>query len=152
MEWWTQGYTFHTDMKVLELGAYDATLGYDWLKSHNPMVCHWEYKTLEFREEGRDVHLRDIVNTELSISELPAEQFLKWYKENDICALVVVQCTSEHSDATVPAEVQQVIEEFSDVFESPQELPPHREYDYTVPLLPNSTPVNARPYKIFSTP
>jgi hypothetical protein len=53
MEWWTQGYTFHSDMRVLELAAYDAILWYDWLKQHSPMVCHWEMKTLEFQEGSR---------------------------------------------------------------------------------------------------
>jgi hypothetical protein len=48
LEWWTQGYTFHIDMRVLQLGAYNAILGYDWLRAHSPMVCHWELKTLEF--------------------------------------------------------------------------------------------------------
>jgi hypothetical protein len=48
LEWWTQGYTFHTDMRVLELDACDAILVYDWLKSHSSMVYHWEIKTLKF--------------------------------------------------------------------------------------------------------
>lgn len=40
MEWWIQGATLQADMKVLELGAYDAILGYDWLSAHSPMLCH----------------------------------------------------------------------------------------------------------------
>jgi hypothetical protein len=40
-EWWSQGYTFHTGMRVLNIGAHDAILGYDWLKLHSPMVYHW---------------------------------------------------------------------------------------------------------------
>jgi hypothetical protein len=38
LEWWAQGYTFHTDMRVLSMEAYDATLGYDWSRTHSPMV------------------------------------------------------------------------------------------------------------------
>jgi hypothetical protein len=26
-------------------------------------------------------------------------------------------------------------------------LPPHKEYDHTIPLLPNSSPINTRPYR-----
>jgi hypothetical protein len=37
---------------VLELDAYDAILGYDWLKIHNPMICHWELKHWNFRNKG----------------------------------------------------------------------------------------------------
>lgn len=43
-EWWAQGHTFQWDMKVLSMGAYDAILGYDWLKAHSPMWWDWENK------------------------------------------------------------------------------------------------------------
>jgi hypothetical protein len=33
------------------------------------------------------------------------------------------------------------------VFSEPKELPPHREYDHTIPLLPDVAPVNSRPYR-----
>jgi hypothetical protein len=46
LEWWAQGHTFHIEMRVLDIIAYDAILGHDWLRSHSPMVCHWELKTL----------------------------------------------------------------------------------------------------------
>jgi hypothetical protein len=29
LEWWAQGYTFHTNMRVIDLGSYDAILCYD---------------------------------------------------------------------------------------------------------------------------
>jgi hypothetical protein len=29
MGWWTQGFSFKADMRVLELVVYDAVLGYD---------------------------------------------------------------------------------------------------------------------------
>jgi hypothetical protein len=60
MEWWIQGHTFHTDMKVLDLGPFDAILGYDWLKSHNPMACHWENRTLSIDHQGRQVFLQGV--------------------------------------------------------------------------------------------
>lgn len=42
MEWWIQGHTLNSNMNVLDLGAFDAILGFDWLKAHSPMTCHWE--------------------------------------------------------------------------------------------------------------
>lgn len=41
LAWWCNGYTLETDMKVLDMDAFDAILGYDWLQSHSPMNCHW---------------------------------------------------------------------------------------------------------------
>ena len=31
MSWWCDGFTLQTDMKVLDIGAFDAILGFDWL-------------------------------------------------------------------------------------------------------------------------
>jgi hypothetical protein len=38
-----------------------------------------------------------------------------------------------------------VLDEFKDVLTEPSTLPPHREYDHTIPLMSNSAPVNTRP-------
>lgn len=40
LEWWIWGNTFHTNMMVLDLNAFDAILGYDWLARLSPMLCH----------------------------------------------------------------------------------------------------------------
>jgi hypothetical protein len=48
VEWWCDGYTFDTDMRMLDLGSYDAILGFDYLKSHSHMTCDWDQKTLQF--------------------------------------------------------------------------------------------------------
>ena len=53
MEWWCQGHTLVHDMQVLDLTAYDAILGYDWLKLHSPMTCLWNQYTIEFVEKGK---------------------------------------------------------------------------------------------------
>jgi hypothetical protein len=31
VEWCCNGHSFITDMRILELGSYDAMLGFDWL-------------------------------------------------------------------------------------------------------------------------
>jgi hypothetical protein len=48
LEWWTNGTTFQTDMKVVPLGGYDAILGMDWLASCGKMTCHWQERWIEF--------------------------------------------------------------------------------------------------------
>lgn len=44
LQWWIKGHTFTSDMKVIDLGGYDAILGMDWLAQWGAMVCHWEEK------------------------------------------------------------------------------------------------------------
>jgi len=50
MSWWCDGFTLQTDMKVLDIGAFDAILGFDWLQHNSPMTCDWENKTLQFTQ------------------------------------------------------------------------------------------------------
>jgi len=48
MAWLCNGYTLHSDMRVLDFSVFDAILGYDWLKPHSPMQCHWSKKNTGF--------------------------------------------------------------------------------------------------------
>lgn len=147
LRWWCNGHTLITDMRVLDLGANDAILGYDWLKSHSPMNCDWEKRVLQFEERGRMITLQGVKAEGLAIQELSARKLMKWYKGNDLWALVLL--TQEASDKTAVQEkrVQAVLEKFKDVFEDPKTLPPTRTYDHTIPLLPGAVPVNSRPYR-----
>jgi len=66
---------------------------------------------------------------------------------------VVQVCSVEvyvsESDVTVswPHEIQQLINEFSVLFEIPTELPPVRDCDHAIPLVPGAAPVQVRPYR-----
>jgi hypothetical protein len=40
-----------------------------------------------------------------------------------------------------------VIRDFTDLFQAPNELPPQRSFDHAVPLLPDTIPINCRPYR-----
>jgi hypothetical protein len=64
LSWWIQGETFHTPMSVLPLGAYNAILGVDWLKTHGPVTEDWSKKTLRFTNMGNRVTLQAIQSTE----------------------------------------------------------------------------------------
>lgn len=66
---------------------------------------------------------------------------------NDIGALTVVEVTDSTSLTSILETVQQLLDEYIDVFEDPKTLPPSRFHDHQIPLLPNSIPVNSKPYK-----
>jgi hypothetical protein len=134
-------------MRVLEITTYDAILGYDWLKSHNPMVCHWELKTMQFQEAGKPVYLHGVPSEQLSVGTMSPEQFIKMQKGNDIWALAMVQYNNIPDTAATPPEISEVLEEFKDIFEEPSQLPPHIDYAHYIPLFPGSVPVNTRPYR-----
>jgi len=147
LNWWCDGYTVQTDMKVLDIPAYDAILGYDWLQANSPMQCNWAEKTLEFTHLGQQVVLQGIHPQVQAIPEVSVDQVRKWVSGNDVWALAMVEdispaISTQHNEA-----IQTLLNQYQDVFQEPQHLPPSRFYDHHIPLIPGSTPVNSRPYK-----
>jgi len=100
LSWWCDGFTLHTDMKVLDIGAFDAILGFDWLQKNSPMTCDWENKLIQFTQGAHDVRLQGIKIQDYEISQLPADKLYKWWKGNDIWALVMLVPAAQpiHSD------------------------------------------------------
>jgi hypothetical protein len=130
-EWWIQGHSFFTDMKVIEPGAYDCILGYDWLKKYSPIMHDWEAKTMEFSDGNTQVKLQGIQQAPLSLHEIQADTLVKWAAGNDIWAWVVVDMLPPLEDTKIPSKA----------------LPPPRLFDHTIPTLPDAIPVNSRPYR-----
>lgn len=46
----------------------------------------------------------------------------------------------------LPAAISNLLAEFQVVFSTPTSLPPSRDCDHTIPLIPGTRPVNVRPY------
>jgi len=91
LEWWCQGHTITTQMQVLDLGAYDAILGYDWLKMNSPMNCNWAEHSVEFSHQGKLIKLQGVSPQPLSLSAVSAESLVKWHQGNDVWALAALQ-------------------------------------------------------------
>jgi hypothetical protein len=82
------------------------------------------------------------------LDSIPMERMVKWWSGNDIWAMAIVDILPDaDSGDSVPVQVQQLLEEYQDVFATPQGLPPERQYDHSIPTLPNAIPINSRPYR-----
>ena len=55
------------------------------------------------------------------------------------------------TETEIPVEIQQVIDQYQEVFKEPTELPPRRAYDHQITLMPGAQPVNVRPYRYAPT-
>ena len=62
-------------------------------------------------------------------------------KEPSVCSI-----TSSSQDS-LPADIQNLLDEYAELFAEPSSLPPRREADHQIPLLPGSQPINVRPYR-----
>lgn len=132
---------------MLDLGAYDAILGYDWISTHSPMLCNWGDKTLQFEEQGQHVTLNGVKASTSPVQNVSLEQVYKWSKGNDIWAVAVVEMLPSTRPPQPNEAVQELLHKFQDVFQEPKTLPPARFYDHKIPLLPGAVPVNSKPYR-----
>lgn len=139
-------HTMVTDMQVLDLGGYDAILGYDWLKLHSPMTCHRDTYSVQFQHKGKPITLQGIQSSQKTVAPLSADNLVRLHKGNDIWALAMVSLVDSTSPE-ISSAVGNLLTEFEDVFSKPSALPPPRPYDHTIPLLPDTVPVNSRPYR-----
>jgi hypothetical protein len=86
LQWYIQGHTLSSDMIVLDMGPYDAILGYDWLKLHSPMECDWNLKTLKFCLHGQQVKIQGLLNPPLQATPISATQVVHAAQGNDTWA------------------------------------------------------------------
>lgn len=147
-EWTTQGHVFFTNLKVLELNNYDMILGMDWLMQHSPMTVDWTTKSLIIACAGTQIQLHGVRSDTEQCAHISSRQ-LRELNDRTTVSNLVQFCSVfalEHQEQ-IPNVVQTVLTEFSSVFDEPKGLPPIRQFDHTIPLLPGAGPVNVRPYR-----
>lgn len=111
-------------MRVLDLGAYDMILGFDWLQSHSPMNFDWKGRIVSFVDRGQLVQLVGDSDDVREVKEVSKMQVEKWLKGNEIWVLAVIEEVQVADNPVDCKELQGLLEEFKDVFELPIALPP----------------------------
>ena len=57
------------------------------------------------------------------------------------------QAESTTASETILEPIQRLVDQHSHLFQEPDLLPPTREFDHQIPLLPGVKPVNVKPYR-----
>ena len=134
LQWETQGHTFSDEFMLLPLETYDGIIGHDWLAKHSPMLTHWSQHWLALHKDGEYIVLQGTDSTE----EVPGLFELH---------VVAPDASSKHVPEVHP-DFQQLFDQFATVFEAPTTLPPRRQHDHHIPLIPGAPPVSMRPYRV----
>ncbi|XP_050942550.1 uncharacterized protein LOC127149991 [Cucumis melo] len=143
------------DFLPLELGNIDMVLGMQWLQKQGAMTVDWKALTMTFVVRDTKVILKgdpSLTRTEISLKVLvktwqPDDQgFLVNFSAMGIPKedreLVVTDAVEDYQP-----EFAQLQQEFSDVFEMPDGLPPMRRIDHRIQLKEGTDPINVRPYR-----
>ncbi|XP_021754618.1 uncharacterized protein LOC110719944 [Chenopodium quinoa] len=137
---------FPSDLIAFDLKDLDVIVGMDWLGKYKAQIdCAARKVTLygpaktrvTYRKEGKSQEIR-------IISALQLHKCLKKGYPLFTCSLQEIRDEEEKSDTKLP-----VVEEFPDVF--PGEIPgmpPERDVEFTIDLVPGTGPISKAPYRM----
>ncbi|XLR33619.1 hypothetical protein S83_061519 [Arachis hypogaea] len=143
-----QGYNFAVDTYVLDLKGADVVLGVHWMMRLGTIRINYMELFMKFKIMGKWVVFQG--ERLLKDANLHFRELKKLNASNAIVSMFHLEVTNTDStpQATLEDEsVQGVLTEFSEVFEEPIKLPPQREVDHHIHLIPGSAPVSIRPYR-----
>ncbi|KAG8483164.1 hypothetical protein CXB51_022137 [Gossypium anomalum] len=141
----TQGRVFSGDLMELPFGEFDLILGMDWLVKHKATLDCAAKRMVLGTTEGDEIMMigerRDYLSN--VISALRAE---KWIRKGCEAYLAFVSQTDEEG---LTVDKVRTVKEFQDVFsEELPGLPPNREVEFGIDLLPGTAPVSIAPYRM----
>nr|GEX74759.1 putative reverse transcriptase domain-containing protein [Tanacetum cinerariifolium] len=135
---------FEINLMPIKLDSFDVLIGMDWLsKYHAKIIC--DEKVVHILIEDETLIIRDDQSkTRLSlISCIKTERYI-----SKGCQVFIAQVMEKKSDEK-RLEYIPVIREFHDVF--PEELPglpPVRQVEFQIDLIPGAAPVAHAPYRL----
>ncbi|XP_027170509.1 uncharacterized protein LOC113770289 [Coffea eugenioides] len=152
MSWEMQGKQFTHDMFVINLEPYDVIIGVDWMAAHSPITFDFKQLNMSFDEKGERILLHG--ESKETVLKLPSDDAEKegwstriWkhacglkINEDQVCTVTQLDTGFQHSLGTL-------LEDYKIVFGEPQSLPPPRNCDHQISLVPNAKPFKLAPYR-----
>lgn len=143
-----QGHNFCSPLKLFPLGSYDLVLGMGWLEAHGLMAVDWGAKCMPFQHQGVQVQLQGIVPTTENRQVLSSVELQLLQAQDEIVHVLQLCLVKDAPEIEeIPAEIEDLLKQFATVFDEPRGLPPQREFNHIIELLPGAKPVNIRPYR-----
>ncbi|GJR46749.1 putative reverse transcriptase domain-containing protein [Tanacetum coccineum] len=135
---------FKIDLMPIKLGSFDVVIGMDWLsKYHAKILC--DEKVVHIPINGETLIIRgDQSKTRLNlISCIKTERYI-----SRGCQVFMIQVMEKKSDEKRLEDIP-VVKEFLDVFpEDLPGLPPVRQVEFQIDLIPGAAPVARTPYRL----
>ncbi|GJR45168.1 putative reverse transcriptase domain-containing protein [Tanacetum coccineum] len=146
------GHPFNIDLMPIELGSFDVIIGMDWLaRNHAVIVCDEKIVRIPYGNEILIVQGDKGAKEKRSkLSIISCEKAQKYIEKG--CQLFLAQVTvKEDKDKSEEKQLEDVptIQDFPDVFpEDLPGLPPTRQVEFQIDLVPGAAPVARAPYRL----
>ncbi|KAF1882979.1 hypothetical protein Lal_00003161 [Lupinus albus] len=129
------------------LKGIDVVLGLEWLASLGEVKADFGKLELTLRKGGTEYKLQG--DPALTKTQLSLGAFMQVLKEEGEGLMLHYDGPENTSASSQPVavEVLEVLQQFEELFEDPQGLPPKRRYDHAIHLKEGANIPNIRPYK-----
>ena len=135
------GQEFPADLVALDMRDFDVVLAMDWLSRHRATL-DWYKKEVKFHRPGKlEVNIRGI-RRELSSSMISAMAARRMLRKG--CRGYLAYVVEIGKEGTMVEEIP-VVREFPDDI---SRLPPEREVEFTIDLIPGTEPISIPPYRM----
>jgi Reverse transcriptase (RNA-dependent DNA polymerase)/RNase H-like domain found in reverse transcriptase/Retroviral aspartyl protease len=145
-----QGHDFKGDLRLLQIKGYDVILGLDWLSQFATLLVNWKERWVELNQYGTTVRLQvqEEVTKVQMCETVQLEKEIKNGSELMVAHIWLCQPEEYNMDlATVPRELHSLLNQYKSLFNTSTPSPPARDIDHKIPLIPNTKPINLRPYR-----
>ncbi|GJR58374.1 putative reverse transcriptase domain-containing protein [Tanacetum coccineum] len=146
------GHPFNIDLMPVELGSFDVIIGMDWLANHHAViVCDEKIVRIPYGDEVLIVQGdRSGKGNKSKLSIISCTKTQKYIKKG--CLIFLAQVTKkETKDKSEEKRLEDVptVRDFSEVFlEYLPGLPPTRQVEFQIDLVPGAAPVARAPYRL----
>jgi hypothetical protein len=139
------GQNIRTKLNILPLGSYNMIIRMDWLEQHKAVLDYYT-KILSYKDDFGTIRTTQGIPKPVSVRQVSTMQLKKFIRKG--CQVYAIQVTNLLEKEDKPKlEDFVVLHEFRDMFvDEIPELPPRREIDFSIDLLPGSTPISKAPY------
>lgn len=103
-------------------------------------------KTLQINTPQGIIQLQGHNTNQVQCSTISATELTTLCRQNSVANLIHVYALDDtvQIDEVTPDESTRLLSDFPDVFATPTTLPPRRDCDYHISLMPGAQPVNMR--------
>ncbi|GJS74509.1 putative reverse transcriptase domain-containing protein [Tanacetum coccineum] len=146
-----QNHLFKIDLLPIELGSFDVIVGMDWMAEHRAeVVCYEKYIRVPY---GNDMLIiqgeRSGVKNESRLEVISSIRTQGYIDKG--CQVFLVQMIKKEENVASGKRIENVhvVKDFSEVF--PEELPglpPTRQVEFHIELIPGAAPVARAPYRL----
>jgi hypothetical protein len=118
-----------------------------------------QFSPVSFHFQKQEFHLTATDGSTLVLPTCPPSTESVEVEASQLCKLLdkgasgyIIQLQSlqlsDHDNTQLNTDIENLLQQYGDVFAEPTDLPPARDCDHRIPLVENATPPQVRPYRI----